>query len=134
MAKDTLNQDKSDEPLYGAFRFYQSELDQAEIGGKAACDFAARAGNVAMGVRTILEILHDEDLRRMNRGDGEDDPKFRPLFSPYDQEALQRLATESMRALTESSDHFLKWAYECHTPDGRKARADAAAWQLRQKG
>lgn len=136
MADSNVDHDQSKEPLFKPFRFYRKELDSIEVRGSVACDFAARAGNVAMGVRTILEILHDEDLRRDCRGD-EHDPDgvqpYRPLFSPSDHESLQRLAIESMRSLIEDSEKMLTWAYEHHTPKGKKERRDYAAFTARQQ-
>jgi hypothetical protein len=112
--------ERSRKPLFESFNWHQPAIDKSQIDGENVMRFANDAKNIVAGVSTIMEILEHDKMC-----DGFDQ---RPLLTEYQRSTLRRLGIESLDALNERCDDFMKWAFEFSTPEGiaaRKARHGA---------
>jgi len=113
---------------------YRPGIDQAKISGLVFAGFCKEVEDVSRGVKTILKIMQDDQIRK-DLVEGCDDVsplEGRRIFAPCELESLQKLAIRSMDGLAEESDRLLTWAYEHHTEDGRKETARRAAFLAKQ--
>jgi hypothetical protein len=102
--------------------WHRSVVDKAQLPGRAVATFANHVVNIAGGLQCVSSLLaENQDLT-----DGED-PERPPVLTPNDCNMLQRLITASLADIQEKAHDILTWAYEQHTPEGKKERREIMA-------
>jgi hypothetical protein len=132
MTTDTVNQPASAvyRPKY-AFEpivFSQKETDHVLLPGMAVMQLVDLTQDVALGAKTLVELIEWSELieERLDDSDTpETDPQ--PVLSPGVRANLQRMVTASLTMLIAECESARKWAYEYHTPEGRREAAEYAA-------
>jgi len=86
-------------PMHRRLRWFEPRPPgHATVCASDAIDLAALAMDVAIGARTVAELLSDEMLR--------DDHEERPLLSPADREALHRLSVAALTCLEHRAERL----------------------------
>jgi hypothetical protein len=135
MTIDTVNQPAPavhrSKYAFEPFVFSQNAIDQVKLPGLAVMRLVDLTHDVALGAKTLVELIEWSELIEQNLEDSdtpETDP--RPVLSPGAKANLQRMVTASLTMLIAEceSESTRKWAYEIHTPEGRRASAKHAAY------
>lgn len=104
----------SNSAIFEPFRWHREETVNARLPGGAVMLFAGAVQDVSLGAQTILEILERDELAETS-GD-------QKMLNKCDAGRLQRMAISSLRLLGEDAEEIMKWAYERHTPAGKRER------------
>lgn len=109
------------QPAHMRYTWHRKEIDAVDLPGKVVMQFANSVMDIAHGLGSLNSLLAENDL---NTDEG------KTLICVADANSLQRLAVTCADNLTEKTYSFLEWAYEIHTPEGRKERIKKMAKTL----
>lgn len=114
------------EPLFEEFQRFRSEVDDARLYGRPVRQFATLAADLAGGAAAVLHLTMDDDNRAQSRKDQAPADLERsadsPLMHPGHLWKLQRMAAASLEQLESEAERLMEWAYEYHTPEGKRQR------------
>ena len=116
---DELQEDM--QPAHMRHTWHRSAVDAVDLPGHVVVRFANSVMDIANGLASLNSLLAENDP-------GTDEGKT--LMSAADANSLQRLAVTCADNLSEKTHSFLEWAYEIHTPQGRKERLKIMASTL----
>lgn len=105
----------TDTAIFEPFQWHRDEVERAKLPGRAIMSFATKAQDISTGAKTILEILEADELA--------EDADRRRLLNEAHRGHLLRMVITSLGMLGETSDEIMEWAFEHHTPEGRKEAA-----------
>ena len=120
MATDNLNH-----PPRVAFQpyvFSMPAVNRVKLPGAVFMSFVNRTHDIACGAMTLIDMLECDDLN-VTLADGDE----KPLLTSADKSNVRRMLSATFQMMAEHCDETRKWAYEAHTPEGRKAAVEAAA-------
>lgn len=110
--KDYTNeQDIETSAQFRRFKWHRKAVEDIEVSGRVYAGMAGQIIDVTNGVGVILELLEFDGFQ--------DDASQPRMLDSFQSSSLMRLAMESLRMLEGYAEDGLKWAYECHTEEGK---------------
>lgn len=118
MANATVNQyHKGYEP----FTIGNEEVDRANLPGVAVRRYADHVAAISDGVRVMLTTLQwNNDLKQAKEESEHPEKEMNPPLDNSDIFNIHRMMLASMEMLSNESEELMDWAYNYHTPEGRK--------------
>ena len=120
--------DQAAEPLLQTFNHFQSGIDALSISGAVVRKFAEEVADVASGVRTLMQLLIEEDNRRTLRESSEGPPEvLRPILGEVKAWHLARLGVYALDALDRHTGDLMEWAAEKCKPSAPNTKPEPVA-------
>lgn len=125
-SEEVTEDSNRNEPIFQPITGYRDETVHADLPGGHVMQFADMAKSIAEGAALIIEIGQFEAMTEYCRAEG-DEGVPRMLYSHH-HEKLQKMAVASLSALSNEAERIMTWAFDHHTPEGKRERLRQAAF------